>query len=252
MRPFPRSEHMRSHEGPGPRERRQITASIPSRVKSMPAVLESPSKLELRQKAKRRQRFHSEDLHTRFRRFGGPLTVRMTWSEAKRRQIEVIIYTDCFRRSARPIVLQLELRRLLFWTCTLLLLASAGAFQLRGASVPTPSLRAAKPAPTGGVEPLRPARAAEPEADSSALPRGVVDALRDEASLELGKVGQAALGADPFEVSVLASHLLSLLSTGEFSVQTLKTVLSRACLSALVHKAVGAGATLATCLVHAT
>jgi len=61
----------------------------------------------------------------------------------------------------------------------------------------------------------------------------------DEASAHIGIAARDGLGADSFDVYTVSSQFLSLVNKGEFSSDKLKGYFTRACISTLIHKAVG-------------
>jgi len=202
---------------------------------------------------KKRPRFASEDLHTRARRFGTPVSIALSTNEVTRRkQVEVVVDMSYFRRTpAPPLILTVELRRVLFWMALLtMLFSSAGAFQVTPGRVSP--WRSSVPARTD-MSQASSLSASMPlnEVPSQRNPQSLLNSiLPNEVSVQLGEVSSDFAGADSFYVSAVASNIFSLVSEGEISVDKLKTYFSRACLSALMHKAVGAGMTLAACAAH--
>jgi len=207
-----------------------------------------------------RRRYVSEDLYLKARRFGTPVTVLFTTNpETLRKQVEVMVHMSRFKPAAPPLVFVIELRRLFFWACMLLLVASAGAFRVmpRGPMARTPMSASPVPSAIENTPAVAVERAVvgQARADAELLAEGapthIINPLMDEAAIQLGKVGQDAFGADSFDVMTVSSQALSLFAEGEFTVEKLKVYFSRACLSALMHKVVGTGVTLASaCMVH--
>jgi len=202
-----------------------------------------------------RPRFFSEDLHTKARRFGTPVTVVFTTNpETCRKQVEVVVHMSHFKRDAAPLVFVMELRRLLFWAVLCCFCTSASAFravpghQLGRSSTPQMNMaaRAAAVSPTSSLD-----------ASAGMLPQvnwpnpQMHRHILDEVSNQLGAIGEN-FGADAFETSAVASQLMSLVSGGEVTVDRMKVYFTRACLSAAMHKVVGTGLTLTACLTHAT
>lgn len=209
---------------------------------------------------KARRRYFSEDLHTRARRFGTPVTVAFTLNqETARHQIEVVVHTQYFKKSAAPFVFIIELRRLLFWVAMLVLITSAGAFRVmpRGqkpiyprSMMPSASVTSASIPVQIATSPAAVVANEMTDLENEATPDMLVNPLLDEAALQLGKVGHFEFGADEYDVAAVTSQMLALFSDGEFTLDKIKVYFSRACLSALMHKFVGTGLTLASCMIH--
>lgn len=214
---------------------------------------------------KARRRYQSEDLHTRARRFGTPISFAVTLNQlTARRQLEVVVHTQYFRPSAPPFVLVIELRRLAFWLCVMLLITSAGAFRVmpRG-PIPRSALSSSLPSSSEMQRPVAQVTADDVAELSLSSAAASIDSIEkakapelgqhfiDEAAIQMGNVGQHVLGADAFDAYTVSSQVLSLAAEGEWpTVEKVKLYFSRACLSALMHKVVGTGVTLASCMMH--
>lgn len=237
----PRAGHLPSHD-------KDPTTPPPL---SAPPVLPRMASVPCIKPERKRTRFFSEDLHTRARRFGTPVTVLVaTNPETSRRQLEVVVHVQYFKKGAAPLVFIMELRRLLFWAVLMCAcVTSTSAFRAVPRTAP-PQLMASQATPTslGASSALNSIGLGEEMGQlHTTLPRS---ALMDEASVQLGKVGELAFGADSFDVSAVASQLLAMVSEGELTMEKMKTYFTRACMSAVMHKVVGGGMTLASCLAH--
>lgn len=230
-------------------------ATVPAPPLSVPSRLSLPERRSNDQPwaDKARRRYFSEDLHTRARRFGPPISFALTVNDlTARRQLEVVVHTKLFKPSKPPLRFVIELRRLAFWTCMLLLVASAGAFRVmpRGPMPRSALASTTLPSSNDKPPPVQAQVAAEvPRPEKGMAPPQLGRTVRDEAALQMGNVG-AGLGVDSFDVAALSSQVLTLFSEGEFTLDKMKILLSRACLSALMHKVVGTGVTLASCALH--
>jgi len=236
-----------------PREARQA-ARLPTRPKLMPAPpllrlssqpsVASPS---LYSPQKKRPRYQSEDLHTKAHRFSIPVTVSLTRNNAtERREVQVVVNVQYFKKSAAPLVFIVELRRLMFWALLMIACTSTGAFRVMPRAV-TPQMTIT-PRASPAAAPLN-HEFVEGIAKMPSPISHISRPLIDEMSGQLGKAS-ADFGADGNIVYSVATQLSSLIADGEISVEKMKVAFSRACVSALLHKVVGTGVTLASCMAH--
>merc|ERR1711972_21198 len=146
--------------------------------------------------------------------------------------VQVVVNAQYFKKSAAPLVFIVELRRLMFWALLMIACTSTGAFRVMP--------RAVAPLNHEFVEGI-----AKMPSPISHISRPLID----EMSGQLGKAS-ADFGADGNIVYSVATQLSSLIADGEISVEKMKVAFSRACVSALLHKVVGTGVTLASCMAH--
>lgn len=182
--------------------------------------------------------------------------------ETSRRQLEVVVHCQVFKKGSAPVVFTMELRRLLFWAVLLCAcFTSAGAFRAVPRSVPPQramaasraapaSLDAATMAPAlTGLDQLKYGVGREMSKAQAWLSREVHQPLVDETAQHLGNVAEG-LGADSNDVTALATQAMAMISDGELSMEKMQAYMTRACMSALMHKVVGGGMALASCLAH--
>ena len=223
------------------RRRRSITATPPQ---SAPTPTSSPL---LKDPPKRRIR--SEELSI------SRLSVTISVNKAtSRRELEVVVRHSSSRP---PLVLVVELRRLLFLFTLLLALSSAHAFRvLPTAGLPPRVASSASPRLVGPRDTMTTLAtvalddAAEAAVESELAPSSSVSLRQlglDEVAGQLGKAG-AEVGADGGDVSIFGGALLHLLSGESLTVEKVKSYATRACLSAAMHKVIGGAVSVASCL----